>query len=146
MGEWRYAAPSFTSTLVGDEWSVSRPCRFTLRERSPVTYSIGGWVGPRDGLDAVEWRKMSLRSRESNPSRPARGPLLFRLSSWFNPQHEPYSSWRVICRVNCETLHGVELFMRNRQSISWSHYDPEFYGNRSLITITACHGTLPQPL
>jgi hypothetical protein len=24
------------------------------------THFIGGWVGPRNGLDAVEWRKISL--------------------------------------------------------------------------------------
>jgi hypothetical protein len=35
------------------EWSASRPGRFTPRERAPVTHWIGGWVGPRAGLDAV---------------------------------------------------------------------------------------------
>jgi hypothetical protein len=35
-----------TSALVRSEWSTSRPGRFT-----PGTHSIGGWVGPRTGLD-----------------------------------------------------------------------------------------------
>jgi hypothetical protein len=38
-----------TSTLVGGEWSASRPRRFT-----PGTHWIGGWVGPRAGLDDME--------------------------------------------------------------------------------------------
>jgi hypothetical protein len=35
------------------ECSASHPSRFTLRERAPGTHWIGGWVGPRTGLDAV---------------------------------------------------------------------------------------------
>jgi hypothetical protein len=33
-----------TSALDGDEWSASRPGRFTPRERVPSTHWIGGWV------------------------------------------------------------------------------------------------------
>jgi hypothetical protein len=34
MGEWVYRSTFFfTSTLIGDEWSASRPCRFTPGER-----------------------------------------------------------------------------------------------------------------
>jgi hypothetical protein len=43
-----------TSTLVGGEWSDSRPCRFTPGERASATHYIGGWVGHRTGLDDVE--------------------------------------------------------------------------------------------
>jgi hypothetical protein len=49
-----------TSTLVGGEWSVSRPRRITSRERAPGTHLIGGWVGPRAGLDDVEMRKFLI--------------------------------------------------------------------------------------
>jgi len=42
-----------TLALDGVEWSASRPRRFTPRERLPSTYWIGGWVGPRAGLDTV---------------------------------------------------------------------------------------------
>jgi hypothetical protein len=34
-----------TSALVGGEWSVSRPGRFTPGEKAPSTHWIGGWVG-----------------------------------------------------------------------------------------------------
>jgi hypothetical protein len=38
-----------TSALYGGEWSSSRPGRIT-----PGIYCVGGWVGPRTGLYAVE--------------------------------------------------------------------------------------------
>jgi hypothetical protein len=41
------------SVLYGSEWSASRPGRFIPKKRAPDTHCIGGWVGPRAGLDAV---------------------------------------------------------------------------------------------
>jgi hypothetical protein len=46
-----------TSALYGDEWSDSRPCRFTSGERAPGISWIGGWVNPRACLDDMEERK-----------------------------------------------------------------------------------------
>jgi hypothetical protein len=46
--------PFLTSELDGGEWSASHPGRFTSGEIAPGTHWIGGWMGPRDGLDAVE--------------------------------------------------------------------------------------------
>jgi hypothetical protein len=43
-----------TLALVGGEWSASRPGSFTLGKRTPDTHWIGGWVGPRAGLDGTE--------------------------------------------------------------------------------------------
>jgi hypothetical protein len=64
--------PSFlTSALVGSEWSASRLGRFAPGEIAPGTHWIGGWMGPRIGLEAVQKRKILL-CRESNPGRPAR--------------------------------------------------------------------------
>jgi hypothetical protein len=54
------ALPFLTSELDGGEWSASRPGRFTSREIAPCTHWIGGWVGPRVGLDDVEKRKIVL--------------------------------------------------------------------------------------
>jgi hypothetical protein len=59
--------------------SASRSCRFTRRDTAPGIHCIGRWVGPRAGLDAVDYRKISCTSRESNPGRPARS--LYRLSN-----------------------------------------------------------------
>jgi hypothetical protein len=49
-----------TSVLFGSEWSASRPDRFTPGERAPGTHYIGGWVGPRAGLENVEKRKFLI--------------------------------------------------------------------------------------
>jgi hypothetical protein len=47
-----------TSTLLGGEWSDSRPDRFTPGESAPGTHWIGGWVGARAGLEDVEKSKV----------------------------------------------------------------------------------------
>jgi hypothetical protein len=66
-----------TSVRVRGEWSASRPGRFTPlpppRERAYGTHWIGGWVGPRAGLDDVEKRKfLTLPGLELRPlARPA---------------------------------------------------------------------------
>jgi hypothetical protein len=57
------------------EWSASRPCRFTPRERATGTHWIGSWVGPRAVLDAVVKRKISSRRWESNPRIPIVQPV-----------------------------------------------------------------------
>jgi hypothetical protein len=46
-----YRHVSFTSAVVGDEWSASCPGCFTSEEKVPGTRWIGGWVGPRASLD-----------------------------------------------------------------------------------------------
>jgi hypothetical protein len=51
-----------TLAVDGGEMSLSRPGQFT-----PGTHWTGGWVGPRDSMDAVEKRKIPSAHRESNP-------------------------------------------------------------------------------
>jgi hypothetical protein len=62
-----YLHAFLTSALDGGEWSDSPPGRFTRREIAPSTHWIGGWGGPRAGLDAVVRRKIPSPYRESNP-------------------------------------------------------------------------------
>jgi hypothetical protein len=66
---------SSTSALDGGEWSASHPGRFTPRERAAGTHWIGGWVGPRAGLDAVVERKIPNPRQESNPRTPIVQPV-----------------------------------------------------------------------
>jgi hypothetical protein len=71
-----------TSALVGGEWSVPGPGRFTPRERALSTNWLGRWVGPtRASLDDVEKRKFfTLPGLELRPlCRPARSQSLYRL-------------------------------------------------------------------
>jgi hypothetical protein len=57
-----------TSGLVGGEWLISRPDRFTPGERAPVTHWIGGWVDLVAGLDDLEKRKfLTLPRLELRP-------------------------------------------------------------------------------
>jgi hypothetical protein len=77
-----------TSALAGSEWLASRPGRFT-----PGTHWIGGWVGPRAGLDYMEkWKFLTLPGLELQPlGRPARSQSLHRLcyQSDVLPRHLP---------------------------------------------------------
>jgi hypothetical protein len=64
-------APTFlTSALHGDEWSVSRPCLFTLGETAPDTHWIGGWVNPRVGLDDVEKKESCTAGNRTRAVQP----------------------------------------------------------------------------
>jgi hypothetical protein len=70
------APPFLSSALDKDELSASRSGCFTSMERAAGTYSIGGWVGPRAGLDSVEKRKIlhcGNRTRTVQPSLPCSG-------------------------------------------------------------------------
>jgi hypothetical protein len=46
----------FTSTIVGDECSNSRPTRFNIEEILPSTHWARSWVDPSAGLEEVEKR------------------------------------------------------------------------------------------
>jgi hypothetical protein len=54
------APPLLILALDGGEWSASQPL-----DRQ----GIGGWVGPRAGLNSMEKRKISCPCQESNPRR-----------------------------------------------------------------------------
>jgi hypothetical protein len=70
-GSEHIAAPFLTSALDGGEWSASCLCCFTPGETAIGTHWIGGWVGPRTGLDAVEKRKaLHVPGIEPWPSNP----------------------------------------------------------------------------
>jgi hypothetical protein len=47
------APPFLTSALDEGKWSVSRLCRFHPEETTPSARWVGGWVGPRAGLDVT---------------------------------------------------------------------------------------------
>jgi hypothetical protein len=66
----------FVTSVVGGEWSASCSHRFTAG-----THWIGGWVGPRAGLDDVEKRKFfTLSGLELQPlSCPAYSWSLYQL-------------------------------------------------------------------
>jgi hypothetical protein len=71
-----------TSALDGGEWSASRPRRFSPRERAPGAHWIGGWLGPRTGLDTVMKRKIPSSRRESSPRAPIVQLVAQRYTVW----------------------------------------------------------------
>jgi hypothetical protein len=71
-----YAAQLFSAHLCAG----SSPGRFIPGEDAPLTHFIGGWVGPRADLDAVEKRRIFCSCRQSDLGRLARRPSIYRLS------------------------------------------------------------------
>ena len=59
------------------DWVVNATPRPLKPSESPGTCCIGGWVGPRAGLDGCGKSRLH---RDSFPDRPARSELLYRLS------------------------------------------------------------------
>jgi hypothetical protein len=79
-GRGGYSSYSYlTSALEGGKWSASRPGgALPPRKGPPVSiHWIGGWVGPRVGLDVGARRKILCLCRGSNPGRPARSQTLY---------------------------------------------------------------------
>jgi hypothetical protein len=80
MGEWSYSP---TIPHFGTGWrSVFSftPRPLYTRGWTSGTHWIAGWMGPKTGLDAVDYRKILCPCRELNPSRHTRSPSLYRLS------------------------------------------------------------------
>jgi hypothetical protein len=55
------------------------------RKISPGTHWVGGWVGPRAGLDAVSKRKIPSPRWESNPDHQIAQPVVSRHTDWAIP-------------------------------------------------------------
>jgi hypothetical protein len=91
-----------TSALVGGGWSASRPGSFATGETAPGVHCIGGWVGPRAGLEDVEKRK--LLTLPGLELRPARSRSVYRLSY---PGFAASEYNLVICQTSyCRVLFG----------------------------------------
>jgi hypothetical protein len=135
IGEWRYSSMhSLTSALDGGEWSASRPGRFTSSERSPGTYWIGCWLGPRTVLNAVVKRKIPSPRRESNSRTPIVQPVAQRYTDWavraLNPEdldlefhrRESLKIWNNVTdlySLHLATLHAKQV----RNVLRWENVD-----------------------
>jgi hypothetical protein len=107
-----------TLALVGSEWSALCPCRSTPGERASITHWIGGWVGPRTGLDDMEKLKflILLGLELRHLGRPARSKSLYRqrYSGLCIQVTTVYSSFRsTCCKFGCTSAcfkaHNVDI-------------------------------------
>jgi hypothetical protein len=126
MGDWRCS-----STVL----NLSRVSKFTLYpgERAPGTHWIGGWVGPRTGLDAVKKRKIS-HCLESNQGRCSLS--LYRLS---------YPDSFVHNRLKCNIYflcHIHFVLLRNVSAVHGHHQ--ECVSNDTIVSLYApvCYASM----
>jgi hypothetical protein len=70
------APPFLTSALDEGKWSALCPSYFNSRGTAPTTHCMGGWVGPRAGLDATQKGKISCPCQESNVDSSVVQPLV----------------------------------------------------------------------
>jgi hypothetical protein len=64
MGEWKYSSTILDLSTRLSEWSASHPCHFTAGGKVPSVYCVGGWVGLRASLVALEKRRScTVRNR-----------------------------------------------------------------------------------
>jgi hypothetical protein len=117
--EWRYSSTySLTLALDGGEWSASHPGRFIpWGGRTPRTHWIGGWVGPRAGLDAVAKRKIRDPCRESKPNRADRTSyVLFCMNSC-----DIHISYNFVTLLWIHCVHFLTATSFNFVTLLWIH-------------------------
>jgi hypothetical protein len=76
-GNGGIAPPFLTSAIDVGKCSASRPCYFTPVEGALGTHWMGGCVGPRVYLAALEYIKIACPCLKSNPSHSSRSPALY---------------------------------------------------------------------
>jgi hypothetical protein len=72
--------PILDPALDRSERSASHSLPLNPGERTSTAHCIGGQVGSKTGLDAVENKKICCFCCKSNLGRPARNPYMYRLS------------------------------------------------------------------
>jgi hypothetical protein len=93
MLQWRYSS-TFLSLGTRWRWVVSsRLLPLYSPAKEPQIHWIGGWVGPRIGVNAVEkWKNLALAGIEPGPS----SPSLYRLGEYMFPTKIVLESWLLL--------------------------------------------------
>jgi hypothetical protein len=96
MGKWRH---SFILLNLDTKWRGV--ARFTLppiysKERAPSTHWIGGWVGPRAGLEASEKKKSCTAVNRFRAVEPVAISTVISLSIFKFLICIDYVLWRII--------------------------------------------------
>jgi hypothetical protein len=128
--EWMYRSTCFmTSALVGGEWSISRPGRFTPEERAPGTHWLGSWVDLRAGLDDLMERKLLiLPGLELRPlGRPASSYSLYQLryfrNLFYTDGRTPWASDQPVARPLPTRRTTQAQNKRTHTAITWVGFE-----------------------
>jgi hypothetical protein len=76
-----------TSSLDACVWSASRPITLLPGKEPPSIHWIGGWVGPRAGLDAVWREKFPAPAWTQTSDNPTRSSALYHWATELNRLH-----------------------------------------------------------
>jgi hypothetical protein len=103
-GEWRYSS-TILDLCTRWRWSASRPGPFAPGDRAPGTHWVGGLVGSRVDLDAMENRKNLL-------------PLPVIEPRSFSPQTSWYTDWAILAPIWAKG-HSKSLTLSTAHQFPW---------------------------
>jgi hypothetical protein len=112
-GEWSTAPPFLTLGLGGGKHQA--PASLKPGAEPPGTHWIGGWIGPRDSLDAVEY------CWELNISHPTHSSFLYQLS--YHGSISFSCNWLHWAKIVC--THYVQYLLEPifiPTELSWLHF------------------------
>jgi hypothetical protein len=118
---------------IGTSWgwvvSITPWLHFTQGERTPCTHWIGGWVGPRVGLDRDATGKSPL-SLLSNLDHPVAQSVVRHYTDWATPAHHVTTPTVILLRnCGCISICGViqlvlwALYELLLQSTAWTQHE-----------------------
>ena len=138
------------SALGGGGWSTPRPGRFTPGER-PGTHCIGGWVGPRAGVDGCGKSRPPLPPgfcseslyRLSYPgqftSHVLGSNILDTQAPHIIPSQRPHFTPVKDFNICCEQKHGLEHSRNWRKDNTWTEQNRAVHNwSVHFITNQAC--------
>jgi hypothetical protein len=105
-------------------------------------YWIGGWVGPTEGLDVLEKRKISSSYRDSNSGTPSPKLSHYTDFTWHSvivclltrTKHVKHSRYKRKHKVTPFSIKQLKVCCGNKLSAQLVKKFPAFYGTKSFIT------------
>jgi hypothetical protein len=126
-----------TSALDGQEWSASRPGRFTPGERAPSSHWIRGWLGSKASLDVVEKKKIPSLPPPPGIEPPIAftGNFFFMGKDWTKYKDETFLT------ILCDKTRTMDLYLQRvnikANYVMRNHKEPIVQYRRSCISSTA---------
>jgi hypothetical protein len=106
-------------------------------ERTPGTHWIGGWMGPRAGLDAGARRKILCLCRGSNPDRPARNQTLYCLSYHGSSCHTNIHLNHTVCKSVSKSIYCSLVCIICKQLLTLNDLSTAKHSARLIFSVTS---------